>query len=66
MCRTLGLPKESYSNKQWQLKLHQRRCRVCITNKHVAQLTTPKCWYAKKMNLKNGIVYNTVTVNVQR
>ena len=45
---TLELPEESFSNNQWQLKLHLRRCRACITNKHVAQLTTPECWICKE------------------
>jgi hypothetical protein len=41
---TLELPKERFSNKQWQRKLPQRRCTECITIERVPQLTAPSCW----------------------
>lgn len=38
-CRELS--KEQFSNKQWQLKQYQRRCKVCITEGKELQLEPP-------------------------
>ncbi len=41
---TLEHPKESFGGKQWQHKLHERRCKECIANNQVAQLIAPSCF----------------------